>query len=130
MGLDVAPAGERTRHPADHLTNPSAFCLDVEKRDETLAICIRGEFDGASVGRVEAALQRVAPGEIKRVVFDLEGLTFLDLAGLRAILRANERARSESIQLVVVRPTGLAKRVFTLTGAREQLTIVDRSPAS
>jgi anti-anti-sigma factor len=87
---------------------------------------LSGEFDLAGVGRVEDALDGVfqAPRP-RQVVLDLRGLTFLDVAGLRTILRANERARAATIRLLVVRPRGLANRVFTLTRAGAELSMVD-----
>jgi anti-anti-sigma factor len=87
---------------------------------------LMGEFDLAAVGPVEIALDRAfeAPAT-RRVVFDLRRLTFLDGAGLRAILRANEGARAGAFELVVVRPRGTANRVFTLTRAGEELSMVD-----
>ena len=88
---------------------------------------VMGEFDLAVVGRVESALDRVfqAPTPRRVVLLDLRRLTFLDAAGLRTILGANERARAAACELVVIRPRGLANRVFTLTRAGEQLSMVD-----
>jgi len=45
------------------------------------------------------------------------------------ILRANEWARTEPFEVVVVRPRGLVSRLFTLTRAGEQLTILDHIPS-
>ena len=67
---------------------------------------------------------------LKRVVFDLRAVCFLDLAGLRTILRADARGRAEAFEVVVVRPRGTANRVFTLTRAGEQLNIVNEPEAA
>jgi anti-anti-sigma factor len=93
-----------------------------------LHLRLMGEFDLAAVGRVENALDRVfqAP-TTRRIVFDLRRLIFMDAAGLRTILRANERARAGAFELVVVRPRGTANRVFTLTRAGLELSMVDES---
>ena len=87
---------------------------------------LMGEFDLAAVGQVENALDRVfqAP-TTRRIVFDLRRLIFMDAAGLRTILRANDRARAGAFELVVVRPRGTANRVFTLTRAGLELSMVD-----
>ena len=102
------------------------FQLAVEERESTFFLRLMGEFDLAAVGRVEDALDHVfqVPAT-SRVVFDLRSLTFLDVAGLRTILRANEGARAGAFELVVVKPLGPANRVFTLTRAGEELTMVD-----
>ena len=87
--------------------------------------------DIAGVGHVEAALDRLShPPVSRRVVFDLRGLAFLDSAGLRTILRADARGRAEAFEVVVIRPSGTANRVFTLTRVGRQLSIVDGSEAA
>jgi anti-anti-sigma factor len=104
----------------------AVFHLTVEESGATSHLRLMGEFDRAAVGRVENALDRVfqAP-TTRRVVFDLRRLIFLDAAGLRTILRANERARARAFELVVARPRGTANRIFTLTRAGQELSMVD-----
>jgi anti-sigma B factor antagonist len=105
--------------------------LDVSLRhvEDTSQVGLLGEFDLAGVGAVENALDRAFQAPTKRVVFDLRRLTFLDAAGLRTILRANQRALAAARDLVVVRPRGTANRVFTLTRAGKQLRIVNEREA-
>jgi anti-sigma B factor antagonist len=102
------------------------FHLTIEESGATSCVRPTGELDLAAVGRVENALDGVfrAPAT-RRIVVDLRRLTFLDSAGLRTILRANERARAGAFELVVVRPVGTVNRVFTLTRAGQQLNLVD-----
>ena len=104
----------------------SPFTLAVEETDRTLRLRLTGDFDRAGVGAVEHALDRLcqAPAP-RRVVFDLRGLAFLDLAGLRTILRTDAQARGEAFEVVVVRPHGTTNRIFTLTRAGSRLSIVD-----
>jgi anti-anti-sigma factor len=66
----------------------------------------------------------------RRIVFDLKELDFLDLAGLRTILRAKDRGRELGFDVVVVRPRGLANRVFTLTRAGQELSMVSDPEAA
>ena len=99
--------------------------LAVKEWDTTLLLRLAGDFDLSGVGQVEGALDRMSRApKPRRVVFDLRGLTFLDLAGLRTILRADARGRAERFEVVVVRPRGRANRVFTLTRAGEELSMV------
>ena len=127
MGLSVSPNGEPDRRPLHPFGgDPDAFAIGVEQDGATLRLRMTGELDWACISRVEDAMAHLAEGRIKRVVFDLQKLKFMDSAGLRTILRANDRARAEHFDLIVVRPRGLANRVFTLTRASKQLTLVDR----
>lgn len=127
----VDTAGELRDQSAPSLSkswSSRALRVRIEEQGTTVLLRLIGEFDRGCVGRVEAALQALSAAHIRRVVFDLKGLSFLDSKGLTAILRANERARAEPFELVVVRPRGLASRVFTLTGAGAQLKVVDHMP--
>lgn len=119
-----------TGQSASRLPRPRShpFGLGVRQDGTTLHLRLTGAFEWASVGRVEAALERVFEAPTRQVVFDLQELSFLDIAGLRTLLRANERARTEPFDVIVVRPPGLANRIFTLTRAGEELTMVDCAP--
>ena len=129
MGPGVSLQGEASRQSGPHALpagGSHAFFLRVAELGSTVQLHMTGDFDLAGVGRVEAALERVADEHTRRVVFDLTNLSFLDSAGLHTILRANERARSAAFDVVVVRPRGLANRVFTLTRAGQGLKLVDQ----
>ncbi len=113
------------------MTKPwPALTVGIGHFGSTSQVLLAGEFDLAGVTEVESALDRVfrAPTP-SRVVFDLRRLSFLDGAGLRTILRANQRALAAAVELVVVRPQGVTNRVFTLTRAAEQLNIIDERAA-
>jgi anti-anti-sigma factor len=139
MGTSASPPGasgssepsraRESSRPSPRAPEVAAFELGVEQEGNTLHLRFAGEFDRACVGRVEAALGRISAA-LTRVVLDLRGLTFLDLAGLRTILEVHQRARREQFDLIVVRPRGTANRVFALTRVGERLGLVDRVPAA
>lgn len=129
MGVSASPSGEFSGPlTAPHPWSDHAFGLGVERKGTTLYLRLSGEFDRACIARVEAALERISERLTRRVVFDLQGLSFLDVAGLRTILRANDRTRTEQFDVIVVRPKGFLNRIFTLTRAGERLTMVDPTP--
>jgi len=105
---------------------PTPLVVAVDESNSTLRLRLVGEFDLTGVDAVERALGRLSQLPLlRRVVFDLRGVSFLDLAGLRTILRADARGRSEEFEVVVVRPRSTASRIFTLTRAGDQLSIVN-----
>lgn len=110
------------------MTDASPLLVALEVSDSTLSLRLTGDFDGAGVGAVEQALDRLGedPAPL-RVVFDLRGLAFLGLAGLRTILRTDAQGQAEGFEVVVVRPRGTANRIFTLTRAGERLSIIDET---
>ena len=104
------------------------FRLRIERRATTLVLRLSGDFDCCAVGDVEAALDDAVRVLTRHVIFDLRGVTFLDVAALTALLRANERSHSESFDVCVVPPPRRARRVFTLTRAGAILTLADEMP--
>ena len=62
---------------------------------------------------------------VRHVVLDLRGLTFMDMTGLRELIRQNEFARSNRHNLAVVRGTDAIQRVLELTGVDDMLVLVD-----
>ena len=102
------------------------FSLAAQHDGATLRLTLEGEFDWAVTGHVEGALRQAGDRPIEHVVFDLSELTFLDVAGLKTILAAHHRGLGEGFDVTVVRPRGLANRIFTLTRAGEVLTMSDR----
>lgn len=102
------------------------FHVEVHRSGTTLFLSLAGEFDWTVTDEVTAAVERAYDIPVDHVVFDLSGLTFIDITALKVILRAHERAPSYGYDLTVVRPRGLANRIFTLTRAAETLEIVDR----
>jgi len=101
------------------------FTLEARRRGGTLCLSLEGDLDWPVVGELWEALdlQRQAPTD--HLVLDLSAIDFLDAAGLRALLAANRRGRETGCDVTVVRPKGLASRVFTLTRAGSELSLVD-----
>lgn len=101
------------------------FSVEVHRDGTTLRLRLAGEFDWAVIGHVEGALEKALEVATEQVVFDLSALEFLDLAGLKTILRAHERAQKERSNVTVVRPRGRANAIFALTRADETLAMVE-----
>ena len=105
----------------------SPFTLAVEETDRTLRLRLTGDFDRAGVEAVEHALDRLcqAPAP-RRVVFDLRGLAFLDLAGLRTILRTDAQARGEAFEVVVddrtAQPTASSRSPARAAGSASSMS--------
>ncbi|MCA1694275.1 MAG: STAS domain-containing protein [Actinobacteria bacterium] len=87
-------------------------------------LSLSGELDLSTIEYLENAVDAGVDGRPELVVLDLRGLTFLDSAGLRLMLRLNERLRSQKGRLVLVQGSRRVHRVFELTLATEELEIV------
>ena len=103
--------------------------LEVTTQDSGghVTVSLKGELDLSSVGKVEEELERVEKDGPSVLVLDLSQLTFLDSTGLRAVVTADERARSNGRRLVIVRGPDPVQRVFAITRLEERLEMVDDS---
>src|SRR4051794_8297344 len=101
--------------------------LEVEsaERDGVVHISLRGELDLSTVGKVDDELESAEAASPKVVLLDLSSLTFLDSTGLRCVVRADERARTDGRRLVVVKGPEAVQRVFEITRLEERLELVD-----
>jgi anti-sigma B factor antagonist len=79
--------------------------------DEYPVVELHGELDIFSAEQARDALHAaIISGP--RMVIDLEKLEFLDCAGLRVLLRAQERCDSLGGWLVPVKPQGIVRRLL------------------
>jgi anti-anti-sigma factor len=105
--------------------------LDVrtEDRNGLVHVALVGELDLSSVAKVQEELRRVEAAAPPTLVVDLSKLTFLDSTGLRCIVTADERARSEGRRIVIVRGPDPVQRVFSITRLDDRLEMVDDAAA-
>ena len=101
--------------------------LDVttEQHPGQTRVVLIGELDIASSEGLEnelAAIEADSPGTL---VLDLRRVEFIDSTGLRALIAADERARSEGRRLAVVRGPNAVERLLALTKLDQRLEIVD-----
>jgi anti-anti-sigma factor len=106
------------------------FCLTTCRDGATLRLSLIGEFDRSAVDQVERALAATWDVPTDEIVVDLSDVTFLDAAGLRALLVARKQAKQGQMSMSIVRPRGHVNRIFTLTPAGEVLSLVDDVPPS
>lgn len=88
-----------------------------------------GQLDLGTVDAFEEALAAVETSRPPTIVVDLRELSFLDSTGLRCLIGADSRARSEARRLVLIPGSEPVQRVFRLTLVDERLDFEDdRAP--
>jgi anti-anti-sigma factor len=103
--------------------------ITTEEGEGQTRVALTGELDIASATEFEEALAKVEAGGPSVLVLDLRQVEFIDSTGLRAVIAADERARSAGRRLVIVKGTSAVERVFSVTQLDQRLDIVD-DPAS
>ena len=64
------------------------------------------------------------------LLLDLDGVTFLDCAGVNVLLATRRRARLEGGWLRVIRPSARARRTILLLGLADMLMPASVAPVS
>lgn len=83
-----------------------------------------GELDIATVPQFRAALARREEASTERLLVDLSQVSFIDSAGLAAVITAHERARHQRRTLALVVPDGSEVAVaLSLAGLRAKLPV-------
>jgi anti-anti-sigma factor len=103
------------------------LAVEAHTHRRTALVALRGELDLLTVSKVAAVLDGLEPRAdgVRHVVLDLRGLTFMEVLGLKELIRQTEFARSNRHNLAVVRGTDAIQRVLKLTGVEEMLVLVD-----
>ena len=83
---------------------------------------VSGEFDVAACRCFRDASDRA---DAELVVVDLRGATFLDSSALEELIALHDRAERHGSRLAILRPEGMADRIFRLTGIDGHLPLYD-----
>jgi anti-sigma B factor antagonist len=95
----------------------------VRRRGRSTVVEIDGELDLASSPQLKQALEQAWRNGSDEVVLDLGKLRFMDVAGLRVLLRATQCAEERGTDLVMTNIRRPIRRVLTLTGMNGLLPI-------
>jgi len=68
--------------------------IRTEKANETLALRAIGDLDLATTPAFEESVQHALNGDASSIVIDLTEIRFIDAIGIRAVLWAQEEART------------------------------------
>lgn len=108
-------------------TDPDEFRVTVAESEECAALRLTGELDLASAETLRArlapllALDRTPP--LMELLVDVGSLTFVDAAGLRALVDARRVLVRRSGRLVLRRPSPLVRRILRLLDLQEDFDL-------
>jgi anti-sigma B factor antagonist len=93
----------------------------VREHDRSTVLYVEGELDLGSSPYLEQAIREAHSAGRPLVVIDLEKLRFIDMAGLRALIAAHERAEQQGQKLVLANVGDPVRRVLILAHVEELL---------
>jgi anti-anti-sigma factor len=82
-----------------------------------------GELDLITAPRLEGILDQLRGEGHQQITLDLSGLEFLGAAALSVFVRVDQALRATGGELVLIRPTRMARRILEVTELDTQLTI-------
>ena len=106
---------------------PVSHRFEARRSGDTVVAEVFGELDMAATFRLEQELERVTrePG-VRNLVIDLDGVEFIDSAGLGLLLATHERLRAAQVRLELANPSPSVRRMLELTGAGAELPLTTR----
>jgi len=101
----------------------SYLTVSVRTQGDSAVVEVGGELDLASAAQLEQALQLAWRDEPELVVIDLGELYFIDMAGLRVLVEAQQRAGERDTRLALSHVRRPVRRVLELARIRDLFTI-------
>ncbi|SEF37396.1 anti-anti-sigma factor [Amycolatopsis pretoriensis] len=98
--------------------------VTTHQSDDALVLQVDGELDLLSAPVLDAAVAAALESELKLLVIDLTGVTFLASIGMTILLRAHRGAGLTAGIRVVAAEGGTVARALELTGLSEALNVV------
>jgi anti-anti-sigma factor len=111
--------------PAEQVFALGALSIESSRDGEVQIISLAGELDLANAELVERELLRVEATDVRRIVLDLAGLTFLDSSGIRMLIAAAGRAAADGGRMTIRRPSERVQRVLRIAGVLDRLPVAD-----
>jgi len=97
--------------------------LTIGMSDDTGLIRVVGEVDANTAPELRDAAIGLLKDGVHSLVIDCERVSFMDSAGLTALIDAHTLASDQRGALVVRRPTELVNRLLRITGLDAELRI-------
>ncbi|MEW6044915.1 MAG: anti-sigma factor antagonist [Bacillota bacterium] len=96
-----------------------AVTVQLQRQGPVLVARVEGELDMASAAQLRNPVEEAwaGNGELRHIVLNLKGLTFLDSTGIAVILGRYRAALGRGGRLVVVEVTPRVRRMLEISGA-------------
>lgn len=102
--------------------------IKIAEVDGVAVVFMAGDLDLTATAQMSEALKTGSSLTGNRLVVDVSGLVFMDLAGLRALVSAHNRLLRRGRAGIVVRgAAGIVRRIFELA---ELTSLLDDSPGA
>jgi anti-anti-sigma factor len=101
------------------------FSLVLVPAGEEVRLTAIGELDLAASPKLDEQVSELLAAGYRQLVIDLRGVTFIDLSGVRLLLKLADEARDDAWGLSLLRPGRQVRQILTLTGVLDRLPVAD-----
>lgn len=106
-------------------TEPERFAIGIRDEPMGTVVAVTGELDLLNAPQLRTALDALLCANPRHIAIDLTATTFMDSAGVHALLDARDRAGDRTGgHLAVVCGGAPVRRVIELLGLTEALSVV------
>ena len=94
--------------------------INVERDFELVTLGITGRLDTTTAPNLEAVINELSK-DIKELVFDMSELEYISSAGIRVLLGAYKKMRSNNGIMRIEKANETVREVFEMTGLLQML---------
>jgi anti-sigma B factor antagonist len=94
---------------------------EISRDEEGRTLVLSGELDLASSWLLDCPLRRIGANGTRSFTLDLSGVTFIDSAGIRAVLAARGLCAARRCEFMLVPGPAQVQRVFEMSGLIDHL---------
>ena len=94
--------------------------INVERDFELVTLEITGRLDTTTAPNLEAVIQELSE-DTKELVFDMSEVEYISSAGIRVVLNAYKKMRSNLGLMRIEQANDTVREVFEMTGLAEML---------
>jgi anti-anti-sigma factor len=105
------------------LSDASPLQVFVRNEEDPTQVIVAGELDGSTARFLREKLAEVTADLDGALVLDVSLLTFIDSTGLSLLLSVHKNLQTRGLDLTIVDPTPMTRRLFQITGLNQVLRI-------
>ena len=102
--------------------------IETVMEGEALIARVDGRIDGTNAREFQNEIEAACAGADRLVILDLEQLSYISSAGLRAIMMTAKQLESRDVKFAVCSISGSVNEIFQISGV-DQIIPVRASPS-
>ena len=103
-------------------SDDQVLSVSMQSEDARVVVALAGELDLHEAKRLSAAMSEVLTDSVTAIDFDARKLTFIDSAGIRAVLVARADAERLGVAFKVWGASSAVRRIMKIAGVEDLMS--------